>query len=425
MSHSLCAGIQESSHHEPPTSIQEGNGLERSITIGNGVLSAGSSDFSHGEGKGVGFSEAATVERIEEVAGEENPSGVGVDGGVESLPPLFLAIGIGNSGEGDGTTISTPTEDSSGVEGPKNENYYRQLVEEQPCNGLYLRHYARFLYQAKQDLEKAEEYYSRAILSRPGDGEALSEYAKLIWERHHDYERSLCYFEQAAEVAPDDSHVLAAYAHFLWIAEEFEQGKEDGSQNECFVGLPLSSAMSHSLADGIQESSNYEPSTSTLETIPSFSVYNLRGEEGDGLDSSMTIQDRVLSTGSDFSFGEGKGVGFTEATAVERILEVEENPSAVVDWVESLPPLFLAKGLGIVFDDGNSGEGDGSIATPTEDSSGIERPKDENYYRWLVEEQPCNGLYLRDYARFLYQVRSMFSVCLDIFPNEFVLQMAS
>jgi len=50
------------------------------------------------------------------------------------------------------------------------------MIEEDPCNGIFLRNYAQFLYRVKGDYRRAEEYYSRAILADPDDGELLSEY---------------------------------------------------------------------------------------------------------------------------------------------------------------------------------------------------------------------------------------------------------
>jgi hypothetical protein len=55
------------------------------------------------------------------------------------------------------------------------EVHYKNLIEEDPCNGLFLRNYALFLYQVKGGRRRAEEYYSRAILADPNDGELLSE----------------------------------------------------------------------------------------------------------------------------------------------------------------------------------------------------------------------------------------------------------
>ncbi|KAJ6351437.1 hypothetical protein OIU78_007372 [Salix suchowensis] len=140
---------------------------------------------------------------------------------------------------------------ASDAEKDHDAEYYRAMVEANPCNSLVLRNYAEFLYQlgklfsafrvtshvklkkagsvalrslckflSKRDLKGAEEYYSRAILADPGDGEILSQYAKLVWELYRDHEKALCYFEQSIQATPADSYVVAAYASFLWETEE-------------------------------------------------------------------------------------------------------------------------------------------------------------------------------------------------------------
>ncbi|KAL5059756.1 hypothetical protein RYX36_031360 [Vicia faba] len=130
----------------------------------------------------------------------------------------------GNGGGGDSNSMG-----SRGNEGDHNNNheveeYYKKMVQRNPGNSLFLRNYAQFLHQSKQDREGAEEYYSRAILADPNDGEVLSQYGKLVWELHQDEERASSYFERAVQASPEDSHVQAAYASFLWDTEEDEDG---------------------------------------------------------------------------------------------------------------------------------------------------------------------------------------------------------
>lgn len=103
------------------------------------------------------------------------------------------------------------------------EKDYERMIEENPSDPLFLKSYAKFLYQSKGDLQGAEEYYSSAILADPQDGEVLSEYAKLVWELHHDQDKALVYFERAIQAAPRDSNVLAAYASFLWAIDDDDE----------------------------------------------------------------------------------------------------------------------------------------------------------------------------------------------------------
>nr|CAB3497127.1 unnamed protein product [Digitaria exilis] len=134
--------------------------------------------------------------------------------------------GFGGSDGGGGNLVATGGNggDRSGI-----EMHYKKMIEEDPCNGLFLRNYAQFLYQVKGDYWRAEEYYSRAILADPDDGELLSEYAKLIWDVHRDEERASSYFERAAKASPENSHVLAAHAAFLWDTEDADGPEETGT----------------------------------------------------------------------------------------------------------------------------------------------------------------------------------------------------
>ncbi|KAK1308490.1 hypothetical protein QJS10_CPA09g01950 [Acorus calamus] len=175
-------------------------------------------------------------------------SGGGDRESVESVSPLFLArglgidnsdigsgmLGLGGGGGGDSKMVGFGgVGGGDSGEGSDVEMYYKRKVEENPCNALFLRNYAQFLYKDKGDFKRAEEYYERAILADPGDGEVLSQYAKLIWELHRDHERTSNYFERAVQAAPQDSHVLADYAKFLWEAEDDD---DEGGQNERIDG---------------------------------------------------------------------------------------------------------------------------------------------------------------------------------------------
>lgn len=142
---------------------------------------------------------------------------------------MYLAKGLGvdgiggcSGGNGGGDYNSMGSGGNDGDSNHGVEEYYKKMVQQNPGNPLFLRNYAQFLYQCKQDREGAEEYYSRAILADPNDGEVLSQYGKLVWELHRDEERASSYFERAVQASPDDSHVQAAYASFLWDTEEDE-----------------------------------------------------------------------------------------------------------------------------------------------------------------------------------------------------------
>ncbi|XP_057471607.1 uncharacterized protein LOC130760353 [Actinidia eriantha] len=131
------------------------------------------------------------------------------------------------------------------------EDYYKRMVEENPCSSLFLRNYAQFLYQSKGDLRGAEEYYSRAMLADPANGEIISQYAKLVWELHHDQVKALSYFERAIQATPEDSHVLAAYASFLWEIDDEEEEDSSSTQAPLFLGAttPANAQLLHQSTD--------------------------------------------------------------------------------------------------------------------------------------------------------------------------------
>ncbi|KAM3316417.1 hypothetical protein ACQJBY_034495 [Aegilops geniculata] len=166
--------------------------------------------------------------------------------------PLFLARGLGidrlgsgllsadcgggiDGGDGGGYLVASGGGggDRSGI-----EIHYKRLIDEDPCNGLFLRNYAQFLYQVKGDRRRAEEYYSRAILADPNDGELLSEYARLVWEVHGDEERASSYFHRAARADPHNSHVLAAQAAFLWDTDDGAGPEDDDAMTMSYTGFP-------------------------------------------------------------------------------------------------------------------------------------------------------------------------------------------
>ncbi|XP_047070786.1 uncharacterized protein LOC124678988 [Lolium rigidum] len=143
--------------------------------------------------------------------------------------PLFLARGVGIDRIASGLftagmdSQAAVTRMVSGVDEMvvmALDAQYKEMVDEQPGNALFLRNYAQFLHEVKGDPRRAEEYYSRAMLADPSDGEIMSQYAKLVWAVHRDHERSLAYFQKSVQASPRNSHVLAAYASFLWEQDD-------------------------------------------------------------------------------------------------------------------------------------------------------------------------------------------------------------
>ena len=170
--------------------------------------------------------------------------------------PLFLARGMGidrlasglfTAGMGSEAALARM---ASGVDQKAVlalDAQYKEMVDEQPGNALFLRNYAQFLHEVKCDSRRAEEYYSRAMLADPTDGEIMSQYAKLVWAVHRDHERSLTYFQKSVQAAPRDSHVLAAYASFLWEQDE-DDDNDDGGVGGGEQGAPGRAAQPRQLS---------------------------------------------------------------------------------------------------------------------------------------------------------------------------------
>lgn len=168
--------------------------------------------------------------------------------------PLFLARGMGidrlasglfTAGMGSQAAVARMV---SGVDEKAVlalDAQYKEMVDEQPGNALFLRNYAQFLHEVKCDPRRAEEYYSRAMLADPADGEIMSQYAKLVWAVHRDHDRSLVYFQKSVQAAPRNSHVLAAYASFLW---EQDDDDDDGGLGGGDQGAPGRAAQPRQLA---------------------------------------------------------------------------------------------------------------------------------------------------------------------------------
>ncbi|RID68785.1 hypothetical protein BRARA_C00923 [Brassica rapa] len=112
--------------------------------------------------------------------------------------------------------------DDGDGENDSTDVHYREMIEANPGNGIFLSNYAKFLKEVRGDYLKAEEYCGRAVLVSPYDGNVLAMYAELVWMIHKDSSRAESYFNRAVAAAPDDCYVQASYARFLWDAEDDE-----------------------------------------------------------------------------------------------------------------------------------------------------------------------------------------------------------
>lgn len=149
---------------------------------------------------------------------------------------------------------------------------------------------------------------------------------------------------------------------------------------------PFLSSSSSFHGRNIQENTIIRRATSdgNLDIIPSFSLFkskdNKKDDEEDGI-------------GKGFSF-----MGWFQNLKLVKKNSVGSNGGGDGGGENCDLPLFLARGIGI------DRIGSGLLnAGGCGDGSGGERSDVENYYRKMVEEDPSNALFLRNYAQFLYQ----------------------
>ncbi|WOL06166.1 hypothetical protein Cni_G14898 [Canna indica] len=134
----------------------------------------------------------------------------------------------------------------------------------------------------------------------------------------------------------------------------------------------------------------------SLETIRSFSVYGSRSTvaEEEEEEEEGERNDEDVAGGFDFASGFKMSDAGVNVTA--------------------LPPLFLARGLGIDrvgsgllsaggnYSGGGGGGGNCDVLTG---NGGGEQSDVETYYKKMVEENPGSALFLRNYAEFLFQAK--------------------
>ncbi|WJX79075.1 hypothetical protein P8452_62229 [Trifolium repens] len=137
-----------------------------------------------------------------------------------------------------------------------------------------------------------------------------------------------------------------------------------------------------------------------LETIPSFSLSKHTGlrEEEEDEDEESDIEDE----GYEFSMlNSSSGMMQTEEVKViDRVCKVSFGNKE----------MYLAKGLGVdVSGDGidggcRGGNGGGDYSSMgSRGNDGDSNHKVEEYYKKMVQQNPGNSLFLRNYAQFLYQ----------------------
>ncbi|RZR83923.1 hypothetical protein BHM03_00010640 [Ensete ventricosum] len=132
----------------------------------------------------------------------------------------------------------------------------------------------------------------------------------------------------------------------------------------------------------------------TVETILSFPVY---------IRKTLAEEEAAEEEDDDENAGQRVDGGFDFAS--------ENRTGSASTTGPPPPPLFLARGLGIdrigsglLTAGGGSSGGGGVGICDVPMGNGGEQSDVEMHYKRLVEENPSNALFLRDYAEFLYQV---------------------
>uniref|UniRef100_A0A7N0TPW7 Uncharacterized protein n=1 Tax=Kalanchoe fedtschenkoi TaxID=63787 RepID=A0A7N0TPW7_KALFE len=158
--------------------------------------------------------------------------------------------------------------------------------------------------------------------------------------------------------------------------------------------------------------------SSLLETIPSFSAFNLRDvfedwDEGEEIDDS---EDEIIEDDLEFeewSCGdEAKSEPAAEASQkrneIAGLIDGIEYMGSAQDTQGVTKQMYLAVGLGVdggKFGGGNdSGRGGGSGGRGGDMTPGNGDNRNmEDYYKEMVVKNPGNSLFLRNYAQFLHQ----------------------
>ncbi|KAL5990337.1 hypothetical protein ACLOJK_011235 [Asimina triloba] len=200
-------------------------------------------------------------------------------------------------------------------------------------------------------------------------------------------------------------HSIAPRTDFNQDPKGFRRASSDGNLQSL-----AAAAHDDDFHNWIPPKSSRRPSA-VLETIPSFTVHRRTGiqyeeeeEEEDEEEEQELSLPRSVTIGENMTPMEGY-LGFDADEGIELVGVDEESKGEAA--------LFLAKGLGInsgdsfgFITDGGSAGGGGRSNFPLVDSGGAggnDGSDVESYYKRMVEENPGNPLFLRNYAHYLYQ----------------------
>lgn len=222
---------------------------------------------------------------------------------------------------------------------------------------------------------------------------------------HHSYSKLSCshggYQNFNKSLYPSNSPISPSVSEISKLPSHgFRRAQSDGNL-EGLVKVSADEVVDEFSLSKPSKMLGRKPPKSFLETIPSFSIHNSRelhsddDDEGDE-DDDFDYISRLDSLGSISVKGEMSYV----------------SQNSKIEIVGGREEMYLARGLGVAdigcIDDGDRGIGGGGGYRPVafdRDSGDSQGFHIEEHYKKMIEENPGNSLFLRNYANFLYKTK--------------------
>ncbi|GMH20065.1 hypothetical protein Nepgr_021906 [Nepenthes gracilis] len=204
--------------------------------------------------------------------------------------------------------------------------------------------------------EKVEEYYRRLVEEYPSQPLILVNYAKLLQSKG-DLHGAEDYYFRATVADPGDGGILSQYARLVW---ELHHDHERASKY-------------------FERAAQAAPQDSHV--LASYASFLWEVEDGDREEDYANKDNAQIKN------------QIEDNSRKERMIEIEEAQRSLS------PSLNLVEGLG----NGIPGSGGGNGICNSTTGGSSENINIDEYYRRMVEENPSNPLFLRNYAHFLHQ----------------------
>ena len=99
---------------------------------------------------------------------------------------------------------------------PDAELFLRRALDGDPENAINIGNYANFLWNVRDDYDRAEKLYQQALAVDPSNGNVLGNYAYFRWKIRGDHDEAEALYKRARGADPENSYLLDAHARFLW-----------------------------------------------------------------------------------------------------------------------------------------------------------------------------------------------------------------